>query len=198
MFWTLNHWGTNHQSTRGHYHCSLCVEKNDYHQSVEIRAVIRNHYLLIMNLNAINRIRALVNMKTLFSNTRNPDLIKAFKLVKIIFENAYILYFEPKGNEGHYMWCKICGMCYQHWTDVAKTNVKSAKGFAYLKKTFLFNSNTKQRRIKLGNYTIIQIGLWYCHNRFIVVDLFGVSAALFVQYSQISLCCFFILQHFLR
>ena len=32
----------------------------------------------------------LVNKNKQFSNTRKPDLIKAFKLVKITFENALI------------------------------------------------------------------------------------------------------------
>ena len=43
-----------------------------------------------MNLNAINQTCALVNKNTPFSNTRNPDFIKAFKLVKITSENASI------------------------------------------------------------------------------------------------------------
>ena len=33
---------------------------------------------------------ALVNKNTQFSNTRKPDLIEAFKLVKITFENSLI------------------------------------------------------------------------------------------------------------
>ena len=49
---------------------------------------MRNHYSLIMNLNAINKTCAVVNKNTQFSNTRNPDLIEAFKLIKITFENA--------------------------------------------------------------------------------------------------------------
>ena len=55
VFWTLNHWGTLNQSTRGHYHWPLCDEKMTIHQSVEIGAVMRNHYSLIMNLNAIKK-----------------------------------------------------------------------------------------------------------------------------------------------
>ena len=51
---------------------------------------MRNYYSLIMNLNAINKTWALVNKNTQFSNTRKPDLIEAFKLVKITFENASI------------------------------------------------------------------------------------------------------------
>ena len=31
----------------------------------------------------------------------------------------------------------------QHWTDVAKSNMNSAKGFASLRKTLLLNFNTK-------------------------------------------------------
>ena len=38
-----------------------------------------------MNLNAINKNWAFVNKNTEFSNTRKPDLIEAFKLVKILF-----------------------------------------------------------------------------------------------------------------
>ena len=51
---------------------------------------MRNHYSLIMNLNAINQTWLLVSKNTPFSNARKPDLIKAFKLVKITFENASI------------------------------------------------------------------------------------------------------------
>ena len=60
-----------------------CALKMTIHQSVEIKVDMRNHYSLIMNLNAINKTLALVNKNIQFSNTRNPDLIKAFKLVKI-------------------------------------------------------------------------------------------------------------------
>ena len=60
------------------------------HQSVEIRAVMRNQYSFIVNLNVINKIWTLANKNTQFSNTRKPDLIEAFKLVKITFENALI------------------------------------------------------------------------------------------------------------
>ena len=49
---------------------------------------MRNYYLLIMNLNAINETWVFVNKNTQFSNTRSPDLIEAFKLVKITFKNA--------------------------------------------------------------------------------------------------------------
>ena len=59
-------------------------------KSVKIRDVIRNQYSLIMNENAINKTWSLVNNKTQFSNTRKPDLIEAFKLVKNTFENASI------------------------------------------------------------------------------------------------------------
>ena len=48
------------------------------HQSVEIKAVMRIQYSLIMNLNAINETWALVNKNTQFANTRKPDLIEAF------------------------------------------------------------------------------------------------------------------------
>ena len=51
---------------------------------------MRNQYSLIMNRNAINKTLALVNKNPQFSNTRKPDLIEAFKLVKIPFENASI------------------------------------------------------------------------------------------------------------
>ena len=51
---------------------------------------MRNHYSLNMNLNAINKTWALVNKNTQFSNARKPDLIEAFKLGKITFENASI------------------------------------------------------------------------------------------------------------
>ena len=51
---------------------------------------MRNYYSLIMNLNAINKTWELVNKNTLFLNTRKPDLIQAFKLVKITFENDSI------------------------------------------------------------------------------------------------------------
>ena len=90
VFWTLNRWGIHNQSTRGHYHWSLCAEKMTIHQSVENRAVIRNHYSFVMNFNANNQTCALVNKNTPFPNTRTPDLIKLFKLVKITFENASI------------------------------------------------------------------------------------------------------------
>ena len=43
-----------------------------------------------MNCNAINKTWSLVNKNTQFSDTRKPDLIEAFKLVKITFENASI------------------------------------------------------------------------------------------------------------
>ena len=42
-----------------------------------------------MNLNAINQIRALVNKNIPFSNTRKPDLINAFKLLKITFWKCF-------------------------------------------------------------------------------------------------------------
>ena len=64
VFWTLNHWHTHVQSTRGHYHWPMCVEKMTIHQSVEIRAVIRNHYSLLMNSNAINHTWVFVNENT--------------------------------------------------------------------------------------------------------------------------------------
>ena len=51
---------------------------------------MRNQYSLIVNLNAINKTLALVKKNTQFSDTRKPDLIEAFKLVKITFENASI------------------------------------------------------------------------------------------------------------
>ena len=51
---------------------------------------MRNLYSLIMNLIAINKTWVLVNKNTQFSNTRKPDLIEAFKLVKITFKNASI------------------------------------------------------------------------------------------------------------
>ena len=51
---------------------------------------MRNQYSLIMNLNATNKTWALGNKNRQFSNTRKPDLIEAFKLVKITFENASI------------------------------------------------------------------------------------------------------------
>ena len=60
------------------------------HQSGTIWAVMRNHYSSIMNLNAINKTWALAYKNTQFLNTRNPDLIEAFKLIKITFENSYI------------------------------------------------------------------------------------------------------------
>ena len=47
---------------------------------------MRNRYSLIMNLNAINKTWALVNKNSQFSNTRKPELIEAFKLVKITFK----------------------------------------------------------------------------------------------------------------
>ena len=53
---------------------------------------MKNQYSLIMNLNAINKTLALVDKNTQFSNTRKPDLIEAFKLVKITFENASIFW----------------------------------------------------------------------------------------------------------
>ena len=58
-------------------------------------------YSLIINLNAINQIWALVNTNTPFSNSRNPDLIKTLKLVKISFENAsvFALGFVKNENE---------------------------------------------------------------------------------------------------
>ena len=43
-----------------------------------------------MNLHAINKTWALVNKNTQFSNTRTPDLIDEFKMVKITFENDSI------------------------------------------------------------------------------------------------------------
>ena len=57
------------------------VEKITLHQSVEIRVVIRTHYLLIMNLNAINQTWSYVNKNTQFSRTKISDLIKAFKML---------------------------------------------------------------------------------------------------------------------
>ena len=51
---------------------------------------MRNHNSLIMNLNAIYKTWTLVNKNTQFLDTRNPDLIEAFKLVKIPFKNALI------------------------------------------------------------------------------------------------------------
>ena len=42
-----------------------------------------------MNLNVINQTWAMVNKNTPFSNTRKPDFIKAFKLVKITFKKCY-------------------------------------------------------------------------------------------------------------
>ena len=41
------------------------------------------------------------------------------------------------------MWCKICGIRANIWTDVAESNVNSANGFAFFKKSLLLNSNTK-------------------------------------------------------
>ena len=51
---------------------------------------MRIQYSFIMNINAINKTWALVNKNTQFSNTRKPDLIEAFKVVKISFEKASI------------------------------------------------------------------------------------------------------------
>ena len=45
------------------------------HQSVEIRAVISNHYSFIMNLNVINQTWALVNNITPFSKENTKYLI---------------------------------------------------------------------------------------------------------------------------
>ena len=55
------------------------------YQTVKIRAVMRNLYSLIMNLIAINKTWVLVNKNTQFLNTRKPDVIEAFKLVKTYF-----------------------------------------------------------------------------------------------------------------
>ena len=64
--------------------------------SVEIRAVIRNHYdSLIINLNEINQTWAFVNKNTPFSNTRKPDLIKTLKFVKLLLK---VLQFLGLGN----------------------------------------------------------------------------------------------------
>ena len=43
-----------------------------------------------MNLNAINQTWSYVNKNTPFSITRTSNLIKAFKLVEITFENAAV------------------------------------------------------------------------------------------------------------
>ena len=68
---------------------SLCVEKMTIHQSVEIRAVMRNQYSLIMNLNAINKTWALINKNTVFKykKTRFDWIVQ---VGKITFENASI------------------------------------------------------------------------------------------------------------
>ena len=58
-----------------------------------------NLYSLTMNLNVINQTWVLVNNNTPFSNTRNPDLIKAFKLVKITFELFNFVELENVKNE---------------------------------------------------------------------------------------------------
>ena len=60
------------------------------HQSVKIRAVYEKSLFINYEFNAINKTWALVNKNTQFLNTRNPDLIEAFKFVKITFENASI------------------------------------------------------------------------------------------------------------
>ena len=42
-----------------------------------------------MNLNSINQTWALLNKHTPFSNTRNPDLIQALKLIKNNFWKCF-------------------------------------------------------------------------------------------------------------
>ena len=78
------------QSENASYAPALYVENMTIFQTVKIRAVMRNLYSLIMNLIAINKTWVLVNKNTHFSNTRKPDLIEAFKLVKITFKIASI------------------------------------------------------------------------------------------------------------
>ena len=51
---------------------------------------MRNYYSFIMNLEVNCKTWTLVNKNTEFSKTGKPDLIEAFKLVKITFENASI------------------------------------------------------------------------------------------------------------
>ena len=60
---------------------------------------MRNLYSLIMNLIAINKTWVLVNKNTHFSNTRKPDLIEAFKLVKITFKMRQFLCARKCENE---------------------------------------------------------------------------------------------------
>ena len=60
---------------------------------------MRTHYSLIMDLNSINKTWAMVNKNTPFSNTRKPDLIEAFKLVKITLKMLQCLCARKCENE---------------------------------------------------------------------------------------------------
>ena len=47
-----------------------------------------------------------------------------------------ILYFEPKGNEGQFMWCKICGMCVPTLNWRWKEQCECCKGFCLFQENF--------------------------------------------------------------
>ena len=62
-----------------------------YYKTTEVlRAMIRNHYLLTMNLNTIYQNQSHENKNTTFSSTRIADLMEAYKLANIVFENVSI------------------------------------------------------------------------------------------------------------
>ena len=77
-----------------------------------------------MNLSAINQTWALVNKNTPFSNTRTLDVIKAFKLVNITFENvSNFLAYGNVRNENETD--AASAVCFQNINHPAEDNVWS-------------------------------------------------------------------------
>ena len=77
-----------------------------------------------MNLNAINKTWALVNKNTQFSNTRKPDFIEAFKLVKITFENS-LTFFALENVKNENETDAASAACFQNISNQVEDNVCS-------------------------------------------------------------------------
>ena len=78
-----------------------------------------------MNLNAFDKTLALLNKNTHFSNTRKPDLIKAFQLVKLLLKMLQFLCAQNVTNENETD--AASAACFQNIKYQVEDNVWSLK-----------------------------------------------------------------------